>query len=258
MQTLLNNKKASLDVDGIYGNKTLHAIIAFQRSVGLSGDGLIEPGKATWQALQGSEGDASASASSGAASSAGTPPGVIPDKLKDVEVKALVPNIPYMSQLDNARNPNATCNVSSCAMALKSVNPDLFPTDDAYHQALIPYLSNPNDTTAHGPHTQMLADKGVRSYFSQTLTYDDVKASLDAGKAVVIGVKHRGTLAAPRGSHMIAVVGYYNGGFICNDPYGNSFSYDSDDGQNCKIPYESLDARWQCEGPGSGWGRIFE
>lgn len=54
VQTLLNQKaNASLKVDGQYGNKTLAAIKAFQRSIfNGSADGLIEPGGKTIKALQ--------------------------------------------------------------------------------------------------------------------------------------------------------------------------------------------------------------
>lgn len=57
VQELLNKKGNNLDVDGQYGNKTLQAIIAFQQSIGNTNpDGLIEPGKNTWKALNGGSG----------------------------------------------------------------------------------------------------------------------------------------------------------------------------------------------------------
>lgn len=58
VQTLLNNKGASLTVDGQIGNNTINAIIDFQKGIfnGWS-DGVIQPGKNTWKAL--SEGSSS-------------------------------------------------------------------------------------------------------------------------------------------------------------------------------------------------------
>ncbi len=55
VQELLNKHGAKLVVDGAYGKNTLAAIVAFQRDkAGFpQPDGLISPGKKTWQALTG-------------------------------------------------------------------------------------------------------------------------------------------------------------------------------------------------------------
>lgn len=49
LQALLNIKGYHLELDGIFGNKTLAAVRAFQRTSGLSVDGIV--GKNTFQAL---------------------------------------------------------------------------------------------------------------------------------------------------------------------------------------------------------------
>lgn len=60
VQELLNKKGNNLTVDGKYGNNTLQAIIAFQQSIGNNNpDGLIEPGKNTWKALNSGGGNSS-------------------------------------------------------------------------------------------------------------------------------------------------------------------------------------------------------
>ncbi|HIS92907.1 MAG TPA: peptidoglycan-binding protein [Candidatus Alectryocaccomicrobium excrementavium] len=49
LQTLLNNEGYSLDVDGIFGDKTQSAVRQYQRSQGLDADGIV--GSNTWSSL---------------------------------------------------------------------------------------------------------------------------------------------------------------------------------------------------------------
>ena len=65
VQELLNGKGASLDVDGKIGGQTIGAIESFQRSLGMSADGLVEPGRNTWKGLIGSGGSVSSGGSNG-------------------------------------------------------------------------------------------------------------------------------------------------------------------------------------------------
>ncbi len=59
VQTLLNKKGASLTVDGQNGTNTINAIKAFQLSIGNNNpDGLVEPERGTWKALNSGSGDA--------------------------------------------------------------------------------------------------------------------------------------------------------------------------------------------------------
>ncbi len=50
LQRLLNAKGAKLTVDGIFGATTQNAVIQFQRSNGLTADGIV--GAKTWAALR--------------------------------------------------------------------------------------------------------------------------------------------------------------------------------------------------------------
>ena len=49
--TRLIQEKLGVAVDGIFGQKTKNAVIAFQRAHGLTADGIV--GKNTWRALLG-------------------------------------------------------------------------------------------------------------------------------------------------------------------------------------------------------------
>jgi peptidoglycan hydrolase-like protein with peptidoglycan-binding domain len=54
LQELLNRKTgADIEEDGIFGHGTHHAVVAFQRSVGLYADGIAGP--RTWEALEEAE-----------------------------------------------------------------------------------------------------------------------------------------------------------------------------------------------------------
>jgi hypothetical protein len=178
----------------------------------------------------------------------------VPDKLQSVKLTSLLYDVPYYSQLNNKREPMRSCNVSACAMAVVYLSPSLFFSDDDYADSLWVY----GDTTDHLAHTNMLAAKGIESEFRYDLSYGDLSEQLNQHKPVVIGVYHRGSLESPTGGHMITIVGEYDDGYICHDPFGEPFHYQSEDGSYCLLPHESLDRRWLTDGNFTGWGRIFK
>lgn len=73
LQTALNNAGYSLDVDGIFGDKTYNAVRQYQRANGLSVDGIV--GTNTWGALMG--GGSSGGSSSGSTGSSGSTSGSV-------------------------------------------------------------------------------------------------------------------------------------------------------------------------------------
>lgn len=165
-------------------------------------------------------------------------------------------DIPYHSQRDNRRDPWRTCNSTSCFMAVEGIKPGLWRSDCDYIDELYNHYG---DTTNHSAHTNMLWNKGIKSSFHYDLDYENLSASLKRGKAIVVGVLHKGTIFNPYGGgHMIVIIGEYEGGYIAHDPWGYPFSYrPGSSGASVLLPYESLDARWLVEGKKSGWGRIF-
>ncbi len=112
-------------------------------------------------------------------------------------------NVPYFNQVDNYRDAHRTCNSSSCAMCLAFLKPGSIKGDDEYVKKVFAI----GDTTDHAVQTKVLAGYGVKSHFSYNLSFADVDKSLDAGKPVVIGILHRGSLSAPTGGHMCVVIG---------------------------------------------------
>ena len=171
-------------------------------------------------------------------------------------------NVPYYNQVDNYRDAGRTCNSSSCAMCLEFLKPGTLKGakgDDAYIQKVFTI----GDTTDHSVQTQALASYGVKSEFSYNLGFSDIDKSLSAGKPVVIGILHRGSLSAPTGGHMVVVRGKTaKGDYYINDPYGSlndGYTGPVENGKNCVYTKDVLIHRWLDHGADkTGWGRIFK
>jgi hypothetical protein len=172
-------------------------------------------------------------------------------------------DVPWFPQTDNYRDANRTCNSSSCAMCLEYLKPGTLKGekgDDAYVQKVFAI----GDSTDHTVQTKVLESYGVKSQFSYNLSFADIDKSLSAGKPVVIGILHRGSLSSPTGGHMIVVIGKSPDGasYICNDPYGSlndGYTGPVTNGKGVKYSVEVLKHRWLEKGKDkTGWGRIFK
>lgn len=170
--------------------------------------------------------------------------------------------VPYYPQTDNYRDANRTCNSSSCAMCLEYLKPGTLKGakgDDAYVQKVFAI----GDSTDHTVQTRVLESYGVKSQFSYNLSFSDLDKSLSAGKPVVIGILHRGSLSAPTGGHMLCVIGKSPDGksYIVNDPYGDlmsGYTTPVNKGKGAVYPVEVLKYRWLEKGKDkTGWGRVF-
>jgi len=172
-------------------------------------------------------------------------------------------SVPYYPQTDNYRDASRTCNSSSCAMCLEFLKPGTLKGaqgDDAYIQKVF----SVGDTTDHAVQTRVLESYGVQSEFLYNLGFSDLDKSLSAGKPVVIGILHRGSLSAPTGGHMLCVIGKSPDGksYIVNDPYGDlmsGYTTPVNKGKGAVYPVEVLKYRWLDNGKDkTGWGRIFK
>ena len=168
--------------------------------------------------------------------------------------------VPFYPQTDNYTQPERTCNSSSCAMALEYFRPGTLrgpKGDDDYIRKVFAI----GDTTDHSVQTQVLKDYGVDSEFKYNLSFDDVDKELEEKRPVVLGILHRGTLSAPRGGHMIVLIGKNTKGqYIVHDPYGDLYDgYTSSvyNGRSAIYERHVLEARWTVDGPSTGWGRVF-
>jgi hypothetical protein len=174
--------------------------------------------------------------------------------------KSSILNVPFYPQTDNYRDANRTCNSSSCAMCLEYFKPGTLKGekgDDAYVQKVFSI----GDTTDHMVQTRVLSSYGIKSNFSYSLSFADLDRELAAGRPVVIGILHRGSLSAPTGGHMVVVIGKTpSGDYVVNDPYGSlndGYTGAVSNGKGAVYRRSDLARRW-CPAGNDGWGRTFE
>jgi hypothetical protein len=182
--------------------------------------------------------------------------------IKIYRTKPVVPGIlpvPYYPQTDNYRDAQRTCNSSACAMCLEYFKPGTLQGakgDDAYIQKVFAI----GDTTDHTVQTKVLDSYGIKSRFAYNLSFADLDRELAAGRPVVIGILHRGSLSAPTGGHMVVVIGKKGEDYVVNDPYGSlndGYTGPVTNGKGAVYKKSELARRW-CPKGSDGWGRIFE
>jgi len=167
--------------------------------------------------------------------------------------------VPFFPQTDNYTLPDATCNSSSCAMCLEYFKPGTLKGekgDDAYLQKVLAL----GKSTDHSVQTRVLSSYGVDSYFSTNLTFANIDRQLSNNKPVVIGFLHRGPLSAPRGGHVVVIIGKKGEDYVVNDPYGSlndGYTGPVTNGKGAVYKKSELAHRW-CPKGNDGWGRIFE
>jgi hypothetical protein len=171
-------------------------------------------------------------------------------------------DVPWFPQTDNFRDPQRTCNSSSCAMCLEYFKPGTLKGpkgDDAYVQKIFAV----GDTTDHSVQTKVLEGYGVRSEFRYNLSFADLDRELSAGRPVCIGILHRGSLSSPTGGHILVVRGKTaSGDYVVNDPYGSlndNYTGPVTNGKGAVYKKSDLQQRWLEKGRDkTGWGRIFK
>jgi hypothetical protein len=168
--------------------------------------------------------------------------------------------VPWFPQTDNYRDPQRTCNSSSCAMCLEYFKPGTLvgpKGDDAYIRKVFAV----GDTTDHAVQTRVLQSYGVRSEFRYNLSFEDLDRELSNRRPVCIGILHRGSLSSPTGGHILVVIGRTpSGDYVVNDPYGSlndRYTGPVTNGKGAVYKRSDLIRRWTVDGPKSGWGRVF-
>ena len=139
-------------------------------------------------------------------------------------------------------------------MALKSIRPDAITGDDDYIETVFSI----GDTTESWVQVSALAQYGVSATFRQTGTNEDIKANIDKGIPVPVGILHKGPPTPPRvvvtGSALLDTT---TKGFIVHDPWVSLDhelgKYTSDEGFCSSIPYEMFDRRWTVDSTSDGW-----
>jgi len=162
-------------------------------------------------------------------------------------------NVPYFSQRDNPRSPDATCNVTSISMALYylGVRPKTSrPLEDELLQWIIDRYGY-DQQTDNTILVQLIRAYGFpKSTFSTTRQWAEVRNELTNRRPVVLG----GDFTAS--GHIVCLIGYTPQGYLVNDPWGNALTgYTSYDGSKLVYPYRYMD---QVAGPdGNVWAHFF-
>lgn len=161
--------------------------------------------------------------------------------------------VPYFSQRDNVSGTGyRECFSSSCAMVAAYYGK--IKGDDEYNAVRARY----GDSTDSNAQVEALRSLGLKARFTTIVTEQMLKEEIDAGRPVACGWLHYGPCSSPAGGgHWSVVIGYNDGGYIHNDPYGHadmvSGGYVSGDGGN-GIQYnrDNWVPRWRVKGSG-GW-----
>ena len=171
-------------------------------------------------------------------------------------------DVPWFPQTDNYTLPDSTCNSSACAMCLEFLKPGSLPSggkgDDAYLRKVL----TQGNSTDHGIQTRVLQSYGLTSVFHYNLNFSDLDSELAARRPIVLGILHRGPESKPTGSgHMICCIGKTDkGDYVFRDPYGSihsNYTGPVQEGRQVVYSKKMLEKRWTVDGPGTGWGRIF-
>lgn len=169
-------------------------------------------------------------------------------------------NVKYMCQVDNESGYGyRECCMTSNAMMAEYLTQGRLTREangrqpeDRYGDYLAPY----GDTTDHSANTSTLKDLGIDSYWSYTLSREDVLKSLNAGIPVVVGVAYKSS------GHILLIIGYEDTTFIVHDPYGlrngstDEYITIGSGGDSDRYSFTLMDAILFDGGPNSGWGRI--
>lgn len=180
--------------------------------------------------------------------------------------------VPYFSQLNNDDNyfgsGSRQCCLSSNAMVANFILADrglesleqrakrlgFREAESVYGDVLKAY----GDTTDHTANTAALRKFGLDSYFSTSLSIENVIASLDKRLPMPVGLHYKSS------GHIVCLVGYDTSKefFWVHDPYGvragRADYYEAIGGQSGKFDKYSFDIMedlWTSMN--DGWGRVF-
>ncbi|MBD2092474.1 C39 family peptidase [Microcoleus sp. FACHB-1515] len=246
LQTLLKQAGYNVgSIDGIVGDRTLAEFAEFKEAVWLS-SGEDDPNRYVL-------GQSSFNKLIDMASTRIAP-------TTDEGIGAILLPVEFEEQTDNRVQPHRTCNTTSCFMVARFLGAEI-DSDDAFWKIVNRF----GDTTNHAVQTKALEAVGIRSRFRQDMGFSDIDESLLKGLPVVISIFHRGTLAEPRGGHVIVCIGRDADGenYIFHDPYGsllNGYRGPATNGRSVRYSRKILTRRWlyaRNNDRAAGWGRTF-
>lgn len=146
--------------------------------------------------------------------------------------------VPFFSQNDNTPWDGADGNVQCCPTSNAAFAYYLSPKFRAgfaasglsepedYYKAVFESLGGSSgDRGDHDFHTRTLSSLGIKSRWVTTGTDTQIRQSIDQGKPLVAGMHYKSA------GHIVLISGYYHGGYLIHDCYGqrngsdNSYGY---------------------------------
>jgi len=123
--------------------------------------------------------------------------------------------VPYLSQLDNSKNPFGSCNVTSIAMCLKYFGVQQKNPRKQFEDELQDWLEA-RGLRRHSPHDLVKAAEayGCDDNFNSRATLEQLKQWLAQGNPAVVHGYFTNY------GHIVCVIGYNERGLIVHDPYG--------------------------------------
>ena len=168
-------------------------------------------------------------------------------------------NVPYLSQRDNQRDPDKTCNVTCVAMVLKYFNLSGNTPISQLEDELDRYMKDRGwNRYLHSDLVKLQEAYGLKSRFTTKASWHEIKQHLANGNPVIISGKFTSA------GHIIVLRGYDATGFWVNDPYGEwwSWGYDrnrrgvyDNKGENLHYSY-NLCSRVSYTGPNNTWAHF--
>jgi len=176
----------------------------------------------------------------------------------------LLPVKQYYLQTDSAtRHGDRMCFSSTCAMAVKYLQPDALTgsnADDDYLKTVLKY----GDTTQYPSHIRACDDYGVLATYHQNGTRSKLLSELKKGYPVATGVLHKGPASQPLGGgHWMLLIGDDGNRGIFHDPFGEmnnvagGYVNRGAGGFQVRYTWTNWMRRWAVEGDGSGWYMTF-
>lgn len=150
-----------------------------------------------------------------------------------------------------------SCQSSAIAMVIEYINANLIRDDDDYLNLVFKY----GDTVSQSAHSKAISRLGLNSSFKTNGSAADIKAILDKGYPVPIGILHKGSISNPSGGgHWITLIGYDATHFHVHDPFGELDLINGGypkagplDGKNKRYTINNLMKRWLIASKTDGW-----
>ena len=171
--------------------------------------------------------------------------------------------VPYFYQRDSKTgHGERMCYSSSMAMAMDYLDPDAIEGDDDWYLNEVFKFGDSVSSTAQ---VQAAESLGFDVTFRTDLTEEALRAQLDLGIPMPIGVLHKGTVNNPNGGgHWICVIGYDETHYLVHDPFGELelvtggyVNAGPEDGKFQRYSRENLAKRWLISSDSDGWGMVF-